>query len=135
MLLTRRCVIAKGIKTGGKNIKKGEVRNPTGRPRVPAYMKTANKLTKVRFQEILHKYCNHNLEDLKMAYINKKTPALDLVVIKVLIEAIRKGDEKKLGFLLDRMIGKVKEEIEVTGTPHDELMSIIRAKQADESES
>ena len=70
-----------------------------------------------------------------MAYIGKKTPALDLVVIKVLIEAIRKGDEKRLGFLLDRTIGKVKEEIEVTGTPHDELMSIIRAKQANESES
>lgn len=127
--------MAKGKKTGGNDIKKGEVRNPTGRPRTPEYLKKASKLTKVRFQEILHKYCNHSLEDLKMSYINKKTPALDLVVIKVLIEAIRKGDEKKLGFLLDRMIGKVKEEIEVTGTPHDELMGLIRAKQENESES
>jgi len=127
--------MARGKKTGGNDIKKGESRNPHGRPKTPAYLKVANKLTKIRFQEILHKYFDHSLEDLKMAYIGKNTPALDLVVIKVLIEAIRKGDEKRLGFLLDRTIGKVKEEIEVTGTPHDELMAMIRAKQVNESES
>lgn len=107
--------MAKGKKTGGNDIKKGEVRNPAGRPPTPEYLKAGKKITKLKFQEILHKYCNHSLEELKLVFSRKTTPALDLVVIKILIEAIRKGDEKKLGFLLDRIIGKVKDEVEVTG--------------------
>lgn len=107
--------MAKGKKTGGSDIKKGEIRNPNGRPPTPDYLKAANKITKLKFQEILHKYCNHSLEELKLVYTRKTTTALDLVVIKILIEAIRRGDEKRLGFLLDRIIGKVKEEVEVTG--------------------
>ena len=45
--------MAKGIKTGGNDIKKGECRNPTGRPKTPEYLKTANKITKVDVMKIL----------------------------------------------------------------------------------
>ena len=106
--------MAKGKKTGGRDIKKGERLNPNGRPRMPEYMKAAKKLNKIKFEEILNKYINCTIDDLQMHLKDKNTPALDLIVIKVLLEGIKRGDEKRLGFVLDRLIGKVKDSIEIT---------------------
>lgn len=123
--------MAKGFKTGGRNIKKGQVLNPNGRPRVPEYVKSARKLTQVKFAEVLYKYINATFEDLKEVIENPKTPSLDLIVVKVLTEAIKHGDEKRLNFILERMIGKVKE---VREHHHRGISTAVNLKKLDDDQ-
>jgi hypothetical protein len=54
------------------------------------------------------------VEDLNRAVQNPELPVLDVMIIRVIIEAIRRGDSKRVEFLLNRTIGKVKEDIEIT---------------------
>ena len=113
--------MAKGSKTGGRDFKKGEVNNPKGRPRLPAHVKEARKLNKVKFEEILQKYVTHNLKGLKDALNDPDTPAIELAVVKILHESIKTGDQRRLEFILDRLIGKVKEEVKFEGQVHSVL--------------
>lgn len=80
---------------------------------MPDYLKTARKITATRFGEIIHKYIHCSKSELEDALRAPQTLALDLCVIKVLVESIKNGDEKRLNFLLERIIGKVKEVREV----------------------
>ena len=42
------------------------------------------------------------------------TKALELLIGKIMAEAISKGDHMRMNFILDRMIGKVKDVVEQT---------------------
>ena len=99
--------IAKRIKTGGRDIKPGQVLNPNGRSKIPEHVKAARKLNQVKFAEVLYQYINSTFAELEAALKDPKTPAIELVVVKILAEAIENGDEKKLEFILNRTIGKV----------------------------
>ena len=101
--------MTKGRKTGGRDIIKGQVLNPNGRPKVPEHIKEARKMTQIKFADILYKHINSTHGELQDMMDNPETPALDMIVVKVLAEAIKHGDEKRLNFILDRTIGKVKE--------------------------
>lgn len=115
--------MTKGRKTGGRDIVKGQVLNPSGRPKLPEYIKEARKMTQVKFADILYKHINSTKIELEKIMNDPKTPALDLIVVMVLAEAVKTGDEKKLNFILDRTIGKVKEVREhhhnITGAVFD----------------
>jgi len=106
--------MALGRKTGGRNFEPGVTTNPKGRTPVPEYLKKARKMTKLKFEEILQKYIYCTSDELKEALLSKETTALELCVVKVLHESIRRGDQKRLEFILDRLIGKVKSELDVT---------------------
>jgi len=121
--------MAKGKKTGGNNIKPGEVRNPNGRPKLPEHVKKARSMNKAEFTEILNKYMMLPLYDLEKHIQDIETPAVDLIVLKMLWESIKKGDEKKFAMLLDRWIGKVKEEVHHSGSAHSLIMEAIRKNQ------
>lgn len=120
--------MAKGNKTGGRDFKHGQINNPAGRPPTPEYLKTARKLTKVRFEGILHKYLDHNKDELAKVLKDPETKAIDLCVIKILHEAIIRGDQRRLEFILDRLLGKVVEPINVSGGVYSELMDMIQKR-------
>lgn len=103
-----------GRKTGGRDFKPGQSGNPNGRPPMPKELREAKKMNKIKFMELLVKYLGATLEDLQKAKKDKKTPSLDRIVISVIINAINKGDEKRLEFLMSRIIGKVKSDIDLT---------------------
>lgn len=88
--------------------------NPSGRPKEPADLGELRKLTQAQFQRLLFRFVRMPLPDLKRKLENPETPVLDLMIGRVVFRAIKDGDYKRLDFLLDRMIGKVKEHIEVT---------------------
>lgn len=131
--------MALGKKTGGRDIQKGQVLNPKGRPRLPEYLKKARKMNKALFQEILQKYMSCNITQLKKHLddsqrAESKITALEVVVIKVLYEAMKKGDEKKLDFLLTRLIGKVKDEVEVSGNGGEKKIVVNFTRSGKEEE-
>lgn len=131
--------MAKGKKTGGRDIQPGEVRNPNGRPKVPEYLKKAKKMNKVLLDKYLNKYINMNMTGLRRALedskkVTSEVSAMEVMIIRVVMEAVRKGDHKILDFVLNRTVGKVKEEFHVEGSPYSGLMELIkdRRKESDE---
>ncbi len=101
-------------KTGGKDWVKGQSGNPKGRPPVPEHLRIARKMNKAKFQEILQKYIHCSVGELKETLLDPKSTAIELSVVKILHESILKGDQKRLEFILDRLIGKVRNELDVT---------------------
>lgn len=93
-------------------IKPGQVLNPKGRPRVPDDLKEARAMRAHDFEAAIYKHLDKTADEIKEALISHFTPATDLVVLKILAEAISKGDHQRLDFLLNRTIGKVKEQID-----------------------
>lgn len=115
--------MARGRKTGGRNFVKGVVTNPNGRPKVPEHVKEFRKMHKVQVTEMLEKYCYSTRQELIDALKNPDTPIVEVNVIKILLEGAKSGDYKRFDFILDRTIGKVKEEVEYSGSMHGELIA------------
>jgi len=111
--------MAYGKKTGGRNFKPGQSGNPSGQKNMG--MANARKISVLVFSEIVTKYMNLTLEQVNDHFKDPQTPALDLIVLKILYEGIKKGDQIRLGFLLERTIGKVKDVIDHTSS--DKSMS------------
>jgi general stress protein YciG len=79
-------------------------------------------------EQTISKYLGANIETLKQAMQDPNTLAIDLVVIKILTLAIQEGDERRLNFLLERTVGRVKHEVDLNAkvgilTLHDALIS------------
>lgn len=92
--------------------KKGVSGNPNGRPKgttlIPKELKILNaKLV----AETNTKYFKYTLEQLKERIGDKKTPLLDLMILKAMHEIIRTGDTNKLEALLNRTVGKVMDKV------------------------
>lgn len=121
--------------------KKGISGNPKGRPKLANDLKAARAQYANDLEACIYKYSEHTKDEMLRALKDPKTPALDLVVLNILTKAITKGDQQRLGFLLDRTIGKVKERImtenvnlnaEVEVTKEDILDRIQKVKDVGE---
>ena len=127
--------MAVGFKTGGKDIKKGETLNPNGRPAMDEDTKRLKKMTKAHFNDVAQKYLLSTIGELNAQFANKNTPALDMILIKVLVEAVKKGDVAKLNFILERTIGKVQDKLDITsrgqqlGAPDLEQLDVDELKE------
>lgn len=97
--------------------KPGSSGNPSGRPKIPQEIKDAQKLTQTRFVILVNKYLNMNREELGLAAQDAKTTTLELIVLKVIQQAIARGDQIRLTFILDRLIGKVPTIVDLDVNP------------------
>lgn len=111
--------MAKGKKTGGKDIQPGEVLNPNGRPKIPDDIKEARSLNKFEVERTITKYLYCSPKELE-AYANeakrKDTDlrAIDMLIISIITTAVNRSDYKRFNFLLDRVIGRVPQKLEAT---------------------
>lgn len=105
--------MALGKKTGGRNFEPGVVTNPNGRPKLPEDIKEARKLNKEEIERLLNSYLGLTQEELKSKLQDPKTPTLELLMARIVVEAIKKGDERRLDFLLNRLIGPVPKSLDV----------------------
>jgi hypothetical protein len=103
----------KGKKTGGRDWQAGQSGNPNGRVKFPPDVKKARTLNLVEATRALNKYIYMTREELLEAANSPETVALDLMIIRVIVESGKTGDHHRLGFLFDRLIGKVTEKAEV----------------------
>lgn len=92
--------------------KPGQSGNPKGRPKLPSDVLESRKQNTVSVARILNKFMNMNIEELKLLMNDKKTQNLELMIGRIIIEAIKTGDYTRLNFILDRSIGKVTEKVE-----------------------
>jgi hypothetical protein len=108
--------------------KKGQAGNPlSGRKPTSPEMKEARKITRARFEEILNKYIHEPVFELEKFLLNKNHEAIDYLVVRILYESIKKGDQVRLNFVLDRLLGKVKDVVDhnITGSFHSQVVDMI----------
>ena len=116
--------MAKGFKSGGRGFKKGQSGNPNGSP--SKNITKARKLNKVLVTELLNKFINMSMKDLIVFIRNnvpnsKDTtafkgddPVIETMLASILVKAIQEGDQNRLNFIFDRLIGKVTDKVEYT---------------------
>lgn len=106
--------MAKGKKTGGKDIQKGQCLNPSGRPKLPKEIRDLSKWTATAFRAYVLEYLAMSLDELEAVLKDKNAQVIDHLVGKVLYEAIKRGDYQRMQAILDRCIGKPTDNLNVT---------------------
>lgn len=95
-------------------VKKGEIRNKKGINASPLVQRL-RKVTQHDVEEIGSMLVLGEQEKLPQIKDNPKDSPLRAMMASVAMEAIADGDEKKMNAILDRLIGKAKEKLEVSG--------------------
>lgn len=95
--------------------KPGQSGNPLGQPKLPRDIVEARKLNRVEFERVLNRYIHLSPIEIKEVAENPVTPALEVLVAKIIFMGIKNGDEKRLGFILDRLGIVVKQKISLDG--------------------
>lgn len=104
--------MARGKKTGGKDFAPGNSHGK-GRPKVPEDVKEARKLNQVEFERVANKYLYLTRDELKASLAAPATTVVELLVGSIIGQAVQKGDHTRMEFLLNRLIGRVVDRIEV----------------------
>jgi hypothetical protein len=95
-----------------KPFKPGVSGNPGGRPKLPDDIKEARKLGQIELERVINKYIYLSRDELKAALADTATPMFEIMVASIIAQAAQKGDQVRLDFILNRVVGKVTDRIE-----------------------
>lgn len=112
----------------GKPFQKGVSGNPNGRPKLPPEVLEARKYTRSQVELSLSRLLGKTREELQSISRDPLASALDLTVVSILSKAIQQGDSHRLDFLLNRIIGPVKAEIDLTVHPKPTIIERFDGK-------
>lgn len=103
--------------------KKGEVRNPLGAGSHNKEIKAIKALTQKEIADVGTLLLGGNESTLNEARMNPDSSVLKVWICSIAENAIKKGDATAFNALLDRIVGKVKEDNRLTviaeqGVPH-----------------
>lgn len=104
--------MATGFKSGGRNFQKGVVTNPKGRPRIPEDLKDAGRLTKPELERLMNKMLSMQPGELTKQLKSGELTCKEMLIGTIISKGIIHGDQHRLDFILNRLIGKVKEQVE-----------------------
>lgn len=111
----KRRFIAYGRKNHGKKFSK-EYQPAPGRRNggpLPKDLRQATQLTKAKLEGLLNKHIWLTRRQAEELIEDPDTPLIELLIANIVDKAMNHGDEKRFSFLLDRLIGKVKDEIDI----------------------
>lgn len=97
--------------------KPGQSGNPDGRVKLPEDIKTAKRINKIELERLLNLYLSLTDDEIKLRQADTGTTQIERMIASIVEKGIVQGDQQRLNFLLDRLVGKVKEEIDVTVRP------------------
>lgn len=97
------------------SFKPGQSGNPNGRPKTPEDIKEARKLNRFDFERIVNELWWMPPEELLAVLKDENTPAIKIMVARIIVEASKEGDPKRAEFLLQRTIGTVKVHVSMDG--------------------
>lgn len=104
-----------GVKTGGRDIRPGQVLNPLGSRAHDPQLIALRNLTKENLKEVLQLVLTRNVDELQRMAEEPATPVFKAAAATAALRAYRSGDWSFMEGPLARVIGKVKEEIEISG--------------------
>lgn len=121
--------------------KKGKSGNPKGRPK-DQLGKVMRQLTAEEFAEIANLIIKGSIEDLRKIARDDKQTALKVMIAATAVKIISKGDMSSLDTLLNRLVGKVKDQVSMdvttkTAVSEEQLIQmakLIADRKTDEEE-
>ena len=94
----------------GKPFKQGnQAGKGHGRPKVPSDIREAKKLTQTLLEANLNRFIYLTEQELEAVQKDPTAPMLDKMIANIVYMASARGDQVRLDFLLNRLVGKVKE--------------------------
>ncbi len=93
--------------------KPGQSGNPSGLPKVPKELVSFAPFTADTLKRSVTKTMDKTMEEIEGIAKDKQTKGLEAMIASVIVQAVNKGDYAGLDFLMNRTIGKVKEQLEV----------------------
>jgi hypothetical protein len=119
---------------------KGSGGNPKGRPPLPPELAGIKEMTADEVKRTIAGVCRMTVEKLYELKANTQAQAFTVAIASMLIKAIEKGDYTNVDFILNRTIGKLKEQSEVTlltetvealkEVPREDLVAYLKERQA-----
>lgn len=104
--------------------KSGQSGNPRGKEPLPEHLKQARKWNRTEIETLLNQFMEMSPEQLQAKLSDKSAKLLELMVARIVAEAIKKGDQSRLTFLLDRLIGPVPKAVDISSAEHGFTMII-----------
>ena len=99
----------------GRPIQKGQVLNPLGGRAHNPELKLLRRMSNAEIAQIGTLVLDGNVDGLKALVQDKNSSVLRVWMSTVALKAIQKGDAHALSIILDRIAGKPKEFIELSG--------------------
>lgn len=96
--------------------KKGQSGNPAGKPPDPPELKALKNLTKKELVDVANIIIKGNTDELLGLKDDPDASVLQVMIASIAVRVIKKGDMAALDILLNRLIGKVKDEVEHSGS-------------------
>ena len=108
-----------------KQFKKGETANPKGRPQMLPEMHLMETISKQEIKMLLTRMLRMPVAELKAMLNDETKPAHEMAIARLVGTALARGDEKRMEFIYNRLVGKVREEHNVTHSmkPFDEQVA------------
>ena len=95
-------------------IKKGQVLNPNGARAHDPVKRAMRRFTNEYMKEIIELAVLGNLDGLQKIVKDKDAPAIQVGVARALFNAIKNGDWSTLNSIVERLIGKVPDRIDLS---------------------
>ena len=103
----------------------GQSGNPNGRPKLSLAEKTIKGATRTELSQAVENIHGLNLVALRKLVNSNKDPWIYVAVARAALEAAETGDFSKLDRVLDRIIGKPKQELKhIAEQSHDVRMNV-----------
>lgn len=93
--------------------KPGQSGNPKGFDGIPKEVRKAKGKNRIELEKTLNEFLTLDRDGLELRLKNPKATILELALGAIVTRAIDDGDQVRLNFMLDRLIGKVKEQISI----------------------
>lgn len=104
-------------KTGGRDFAPGQSGNPNGRPRLPPELKAIQALSPSYIKMIIAKFSRMTKGEMGSFLMQPPEQGgpnmMEIMIGSIIAKAAQDGDYNRLNFLLDRAIGKVKEQVDL----------------------
>lgn len=94
--------------------KRGQVANPRGAGAHSAELKLIRKLTTVEIAEVGSFILDSDVLSLQSIAKDRSASALKVMTASIVLKAIKNGDVHALDVLLNRIVGKVKDKVELS---------------------
>lgn len=95
--------------------KKGQSGNPGGRTKESPELKKIKNLTRIELVEVGNLIIKNDMKALRAVKKDPKASVLKVMIAAIADKAVKNGDMYKLDLLLNRLIGKVTDKLEVEG--------------------
>lgn len=111
--------MARGKKTGGRDFPAGNKANPKGGGALSPDIKKIRRLTTEEVHYVGSLVLSRDMETIDKIANDPKQPALRAWIAEIVASGHRGGNVNKFNALLDRLIGKVSDKVDITvKSPH-----------------